>query len=214
MRLSTIVIVGNGKTSRSNVEALLSDAFLLNKDLIVNFVSRTSQSEGITWAQQYTASSGIVGTVYGSDTSLDFEKVLKDNADRKIEFYILWDDEDFDCLEAIKFCEKNNLEAFDLTNGLVRIKPSKNPIEVPTLLDMPEVERTASVEPKKSDLKKVVIEEYDDEDEDEEDEDDDEEYESEGIIVEGIQEIARIFAMAIAAELKELLKPEDSDESK
>lgn len=209
MRLQTIVVVGNGKTSRANVEAILGDAFLVNKEVKINFVARTTQSEGLTWAQQYTASQGIIGTVYGSESSLSFNQVLEDNSGRQIEFYILWDDEDFDCLEAIKFCQENGIPAFDLTNGLVPIK-TKGTFTTPTLLDMPEVERVVS---NKTDLKKVVIEEYDDDEEEDEEEDDEEELDSETIVLEGIQEIARIFAMAIAAELKELLKPEGKNDS-
>lgn len=212
MRLRTIVVLGNGKTSRANVDAILGDAITVHKDSVqFAFVSRSTQSEGISWAQQYVAESGCVGVVYGSDSSLDLSKVVADNSNRDIEFYLLWDDEDFDCLEAVSFCQSNNIPMFDLSNGLVAIKPATK-IEQPVLSGMPEVEKITN--PEVGLTKKVIKTDEEEEEEEEEFEDDEEEMDSEDIILEGIQEIARVFAMAIAAELKVLLKPEEPNEDK
>lgn len=212
MRLQTVVIIGNGKTSRANVEAILSDVITVHKENIqFAFIARSTQSEGITWAQQYVAEQGRVGVVYGSDLSLDLKKLKEDNAGRTIEFYVLWDDEDYDCLEAVSFCQENNIAMFDLTNGLIAIKPSVK-IEQPVLVEMPEVEKITN--PEAGLVKKVIKTDEEEEEEEEEFEDDEEELDSEDIILEGIQEIARVFAMAIAAELKTILKPEADNEDK
>jgi hypothetical protein len=107
--------------------------------------------------------------------------------------------------------------SFDLTNGLVAIKPITTDIKPrPVVAAMPEVETKVNPIEVKKDAKYkssfLKIEEDEEEDYDEED-DDEEEYESSDIILEAVEEIAKIFAVAIASAIKEAME-KGPDESK
>ena len=108
--------------------------------------------------------------------------------------------------------------SFDLTNGLVAIKPITTDIKPrPVVAAMPEVEAKVNPIEVKKDAKYkssfLKIEEDEEEDYDEEDDDDEEEYESSDIILEAVEEIAKIFAVAIASAIKEAME-KGPDESK
>ena len=83
---------------------------------------------------------------------------------------------------------------------------------------MPEIETKVNPDIKdgskyKSNFVKVTVHEDDDEDEEEEEDDGEYEYESSEIIFEAIEEIAKIFAVAVASAIKEAMK-ETPDEPK
>ena len=215
MRRVTIAVIGNGKTSRANVEALLNDTIESFDETHVALVYDKAPSEGVVWARQYSESKSIP---YKEYSDLNFSTFVEDNKDRETKFFILWDDEDFECVEAIRCSQENSIMSFDLTNGLVAIKPITTDIKPrPVVAAMPEVEAKVNPIEVKKDAKYkssfLKIEEDEEEDYDEEDDDDEEEYESSDIILEAVEEIAKIFAVAIASAIKEAME-KGPDESK
>jgi len=215
MRRVTIAVIGNGKTSRANVEALLNDTIESFDETHVALVYDKAPSEGVVWARQYSESKSIP---YKEYSDLNFSTFVADNKDRETKFFILWDDEDFECVEAIRCSQENSIMSFDLTNGLVAIKPITTDIKPrPVVAAMPEVEAKVNPIEVKKDAKYkssfLKIEEDEEEDYDEEDDDDEEEYESSDIILEAVEEIAKIFAVAIASAIKEAME-KGPDESK
>ena len=216
MRRVTIAVIGNGKTSRANVEALLNDTIESFDETHLALIYDNTPSEGVTWSKQYAESKNIL---YKEYSALDFSGLILDNKDKEIKFFILWDDEDFECVEAIRCSQENSLTAFDLTNGLVSIKSITTEIKPRTAPSvMPEIETKVNPDIKdgskyKSNFVKVTVHEDDDEDEEEEEDDGEYEYESSEIIFEAIEEIAKIFAVAVASAIKEAMK-ETPDEPK
>ena len=216
MRRVTIAVIGNGKTSRANVEALLNDTIESFDETHVALVYDKAPSEGVVWARQYSESKSIP---YKEYSDLNFSTFVADNKDRETKFFILWDDEDFECVEAIRCSQKHNIMSFDLTNGLVAIKSITTDIKPRQFENMPEVETKVnptdySKKETKYESSFVRIEKDQEEEEDYDDEeDDDEEYESSDIILEAVEEIAKIFAVAIASAIKEAME-KGPDESK
>lgn len=215
MRRVTIAVIGNGKTSRANVEALLNDTIESFDETYIALIYDKTPSEGVVWAKQYSDSKSIT---YKEYSDLDFSNFVIDNKDRETKFFILWDDEDFECVEAIRCSQENSFAAFDLTNGLVSIKSITKDIKPRTApAVMPEVETKVNINIKDegksaSNFVKITVHEDEEEDYDEED-DDEEEYESSDIILEAVEEIAKIFAVAIASAIKEAME-KGPDESK
>jgi len=206
MRRVTIAVIGNGKTSRANVEALLNDTIESFDETYIALIYDKAPSDGVVWAKQYSDSKSLQ---YKEYSDLNFSSFVTDNKDRETKFFILWDDEDFECVEAIRCSQENNIASFDLTNGLVAIKPITTNIKPrPVVTAMPEVEAQVKPNELKTNSKNpstfVKIEE--DEEEDYDEEDDDEEYESSDIILEAVEEIAKIFAVAIASAIKEAME--------
>jgi hypothetical protein len=209
MRRVTIAVIGNGKTSRANVEALLNDTIESFDETYIALIYDKTPSEGVVWAKQYSDSKNIT---YKEYSDLDFSSFVIDNKDRETKFFILWDDEDFECVEAIRCSQKHNITSFDLTNGLVAIKSITTDIKPRQFENMPEVETKVNpIDYSKKEAKnesnfvKVTVHEDDDEEEDYED-DDEGEYESSDIILEAVEEIAKIFAVAIASAIKEAME--------
>ena len=215
MRRVTIAVIGNGKTSRANVEALLNDTIESFDETYLALIYDNTPSEGVTWSKQYAESKSIPFKEY---SALDFSGLTVDSKDREIKLFILWDDEDFECVEAIRCSQENSFAAFDLTNGLVSIKSITKDIKPRTApAVMPEVETKVNINIKDeaksaSNFVKITVHEDEEEDYDEED-DDEEEYESSDIILEAVEEIAKIFAVAIASAIKEAME-KGPDESK
>jgi hypothetical protein len=217
MRRVTIAVIGNGKTSRANVEALLNDTIESFDETFLALIYDSTPSEGVTWSKQYAESKAIPFKEY---SALDFSGLTLDSKDREIKLFILWDDEDFECVEAIRCSQENSFAAFDLTNGLVSIKSVTTDIKPRTAPSvMPEVETKVSTDIKdaskyKSNFIKVTVSEDDEEyEEDEEEDEGTDEYESSDIIFEAIEEIAKIFAVAVASAIKEAME-KGPDESK
>jgi len=109
-----IVVVGNGKTSRENVEALIDDYIYANKEIVFHLISTGKQSDGQVWAKQYLTDKKI---------SVEVGNTLETY--KNAAFFILWDDEDDESVNALATAKEQGLPAFDLTNGLVEISPSE-----------------------------------------------------------------------------------------
>ena len=217
MRRVTIAVIGNGKTSRANVDTLLNDTIESFDETHLALIYDNTPSEGVTWSKQYAESKNIL---YKEYSALDFSGLTLDSKDREIKLFILWDDEDFECVEAIRCSQENSFAAFDLTNGLVSIKSITKDIKPRTApAVMPEVETKVNTNIKdegKSASNFVKITVHEDDEEYEEDDEEDEgtdEYESSDIIFEAIEEIAKIFAVAVASAIKEAME-KGPDESK
>jgi hypothetical protein len=208
MRRVTIAVIGNGKTSRANVEALLNDTIESFDETYVALIYDKTPSEGVVWAKQYSDSKSIT---YKEYSDLDFSTFVTDNKDRETKFFILWDDEDFECVEAIRCSQKHNIRSFDLTNGLVAIKSITTDIKPRQFENMPEVETKVnptdySKKETKNESNFVRIEKDQEEEYEDEEDDDEGEYESSDIILEAVEEIAKIFAVAIASAIKEAME--------
>jgi hypothetical protein len=208
MRRVTIAVIGNGKTSRANVEALLNDTIESFDETYIALIYDKTPSEGVVWAKQYSDSKSIT---YKEYSDLDFSTFVTDNKDRETKFFILWDDEDFECVEAIRCSQKHNIRSFDLTNGLVAIKSITTDIKPRQFENMPEVETKVnptdySKKETKNESNFVRIEKDQEEEYEDEEDEDEGEYESSDIILEAVEEIAKIFAVAIASAIKEAME--------
>lgn len=146
-----IVVVGNGKTSRENVEALIDDYLYANPKVHVILYSVTRLSEGQIWLKQYLEFRGISHRSYLGDLPKD--DIKSDN----VAMFILWDDADVDSQPLLDVANENGWPAFDLTNGLHQINAvnavmtvEKRDTPEPKKVVEPVVEASKEVAPKKS----------------------------------------------------------------
>lgn len=103
-----IVVVGNGKTSRENVEALIDDYFYANPEMTLYTYNLGRPSEGQVWAIQYAEEKGI------KHTHIKEVQPMENMA-----FFVLFDENDNDSLVAVEAAVVEiGAPAFDLTNGL------------------------------------------------------------------------------------------------
>ena len=172
-----IIVTGNGKTSRANVEALVDDYIHANPELTFTLANPVRLSEGQVWLKQYLDDKEIAFEVELSDP-----KVTEENS----AMFILWDDDDPESLSSLAIAKEGSIPAFDLTDGLNALVPqaSIKAVKAPAI---PEQEQ--------------MTEEEVDADEDEEDPE-----EFEDPLYEAVRIIADIFAEAIGKELKRALK--------
>ena len=225
MRRVTIAVIGNAKTTRANVEALISDIVDSVDEAAIVTVFDKKQSEGQIWAEQFAVEKGLQHGVYDHN---DYKTMLSEQKN-EIKFFILWDDEDPDCQLAASIAQDKKIPAFDLTDGLMMISLNSEPIAKPVKAEIPEVETKVSAEPVEAQLSTPTINQpvrvsigeletfftdvLDNEDEDEDEEDlEDEEDDTEVIDDLGdlmkalIEEMATIFANKVAEELVEKFK--------
>ena len=208
MRRVTIAVIGNGKTSRANVEALLGDIFDSVDQATVSFLA-DSGAEGSTWAKQFSEDRGAEVKTYSSLKGV-YDSV-PDATD--LRFFLLWDDEDPACQNAAAFAQEHNIPMFDLTDGLVRITTKTERIDPVKPVVMPEVEKQVSPDPQPVKMTKRVVEEPEEELE-EEVEEEVEEYEDEvldysslgDILTEAFEEVAKVMAAAFVTEVRRLLE--------
>jgi hypothetical protein len=177
-----ILVAGNGKTSRANVEALIDDYIHANPKVVIHLYSTDRLSEGQVWLKQYLEEKEIE-----HHTKLGSLEVPKG----KTAMFILWDDEDNDSLIALSAAKETDTPAFDLTNGLVALVPPS---------DLPKVEASKMPVQEMLPVDEAVVTP------DSDDEEDDEDSDYEDPLYEAIQIIAEIFAESIARELKKVLK--------
>jgi hypothetical protein len=205
-----VIVAGNGKTSRVNVEVLLEDHYHANGDggvLVVPF--NRVPSEGQVWALQLAKAKKKEAIVFASElanfTEIDSVSAqissnpIKDAVDRfagdKTAAFLLWSDEDEDCLNILSECNSYNIPAFDLTEGLVQIKPNKEiKFEQESMPVHEEIK-----EEKLFDIPKHIKLNLEDEDEEESEEDVD-------LLYESLDEIARIFASLVVQHIKDGLQ--------
>jgi hypothetical protein len=191
-----IIIAGNGNTTRANVEALIDDYFYANKELKVYIAVNSAISEGQIWAAQYAVDKEISVTAYmtqGSKmTGLPLEAPRQNDEDpvrkacgehKDIIGFLLWNDEDVECLNALGVLDEYGIQALDLTNGLATIS-SAQPIKQVKAPEIPREEQVVEPEPTP--------------------EPDEEEYEDP--LYEAIRTIAGIFAEELAEKLAEVLR--------
>jgi hypothetical protein len=168
------LIVGSGKTSRTNVEALLDDYFYINKkDILILLPVVSSPSEGQIYAAQYakdkdidvlvsaplnTSLAGLPSAnLMDSDNPIADIFAAYDTTKDIVDVLILWDDDDPLCTEALAWAKKMGVQAQDLTNGMIAITPADD-LQVPDAVNIPEQE--------------TLVGEFTDDDEDEDDADD------------------------------------------
>jgi hypothetical protein len=221
MRRVTIAVIGNAKTTRANVEALISDIVDSVDEAAIVTVFDKKQSEGQVWAEQFAADKGLQHGVYDHN---DYKTMLGEQKN-EIKFFILWDDEDPDCQLAASVAQENKIPAFDLTDGLMMISLNSEPIAKPVKAEVPEVETKVSAEPVEPQLSTPTInqpirvsigdletlfndevEELEDSEDDEDLEDEDEsDYDLGELMTLAIEEAGRIFAKSFAEEFKKHL---------
>lgn len=191
-----IIIAGNGDTTRANVEALIDDYFYANKELTVYIAVNSAISEGQIWAAQYAVDKEISVIAYMNEgakmTGLPLEAVRHNDTDpvrkasqahKDIIGFLLWNDEDVECLNALGVLDEYGIEALDLTNGLATISSAK-PIKQVKAPEIPQEEQVVEPEPEPE----VESEEYEDP------------------LYEAIRTIAGIFAEELAEKLAEVLR--------
>lgn len=175
-----IIVAGNGKTSRANIEALVDDYIYANPEIKFNICNSSGLSEGQVWLKQYL-----------DDKEIPWENTKEPTPSEgsiSSALFILWNDEDTESLNALAYAKDNGLPAFDLTDGLVELVPQGD-VQAVVAPVMPEQE---------------VIPESEETSVDTEDEEYGEEFEDP--LYEAINIVASIFAEAIAKELKKVLK--------
>jgi len=191
-----IIIAGNGDTTRANVEALIDDYFYANKELKVYIAVNSAISEGQIWAAQYAVDKEISVIAYMNEgakmTGLPLESPRQNDADpvrkaiqehKDVIGFLLWNDEDVDCLNALGVLDEYGIQALDLTNGLATIS-SAQPIKQVKAPEIPKEEQVVEPEPELE----PEVEEYEDP------------------LYEAIRTIASIFAEELAEKLAEVLR--------
>jgi hypothetical protein len=161
-----MVVIGNGKTARSNVDAILSD-FVESVDVAdLVLVYDQKPSDGAVWAKQFAEEK--LGSVTGFADN-NYTALLSAFPKEDLKFFILWDDEDPECQLAASFAQANAIPAFDLTDGLMMISLKQSKIEAPVVSVIPIAEEVAQaviadpVEPVKAPEPVVEDEEEDEE---------------------------------------------------
>jgi len=173
-----IIVTGNGKTSRANVEALVDDYIHANPKIKFTLANPVRLSEGQVWLKQYLADKEIEVAVELSNP----ENIQENSA-----MFILWDDDDPESLSSLAIAKENRIPAFDLTEGLNELVPQDSIKSV-----------AAPVIPEQEQMTEEEIEaDVDDEEAAEEFEDP---------LYEAVRIVADIFAEAIGKELKRVLK--------
>ena len=221
MRRVTIAVIGNGKTTRANVEALITDMVEAMDSVALASVYKDKPSDGQVWSQQLAESKNIPWVAYDSN---DYKTLLKEHKDSEIKFFMLWSDEDPDCQLAASVAQENNILAYDLTDGLMKIALNSAPIAEPVVADIPEVETQVSDEPitppvsEPSRVRRISLEDLEATIEEAlaaDEEAEDEEYEEESaeviddlgdLLKALIEEMATIFANKVAEELVDKFK--------
>jgi hypothetical protein len=140
MRRVTIAVIGNAKTTRANLEALISDVIDSVDEAGIVTVYDKTPSDGVTWATQYAKDKEIL---IGSYEGNNYDELIAENSVDEIKFFMLWDDEDPDCQLAASVAQEHRILAYDLTNGLMLIPISSTPILRPIQAQIPAAEEVA-----------------------------------------------------------------------
>ena len=200
MRRVTIAVIGNAKTTRANVEALIGDVVDSVDEARIVTVFKDTQSEGLVWATQYAQDKDIFA---GSYTDDEYDALFAEHSADELKFFMLWDDEDPECQLAASRAQEYRVMAYDLTDGLILIPLNSAPIARPIQAPIPKVEEIAVEVP----VIEVIIESSEPI---EEDEDEGEYYEPaynmEEALTTLVSEMGRIFARSFADEFKKLIK--------
>lgn len=203
-----VLIAGNGTTSRANLDALMEDHYYANGadgTLVMAYKNKPSQGqvfaaqlardkskEIIIFAEDSAQFEGVPGGVNFTESKNPIQDAVKHIKGEKAVAFILWDDEDEDCLNTLAICNEMNIPCYDLTDGLNALKASKD------------------IKAKEEPI--VPFAETIEEEETEELEDEDEEFDDEDEIIEevftGLEALAKLIARAVVAELNASNQPQ------
>jgi hypothetical protein len=181
-----IIVIGNGKTSRANVEALIDDYIYANPKLHIHFHYEKAMSEVQFWLKQYA-----------EDKNLDYSissgsEELKYGSDDSVAMFIVWSDEDPESANALVLAKEKGIPAFDFTNGLAVLVASDTAKQVKAP-EIPEQEELSVKDDKEEDVtqitskKEIIFEEDSDP------------------LYDAIDYIAKTIAEAVAKEIKKAL---------
>lgn len=198
MRRVTIAVIGNAKTTRANLEALISDVVDSVDEAIIATVYDKNPSEGIVWAEQYAQDKGLPILKYPEN---NYDALLAENPREDLKFFMLWDDEDSACQLAASVAQETRILAYDLTDGLMLIPLASEPITRPQRPQIPEAETSVST-PEIKVIEETKVEEPDSED----NSDYDSEYDLEETLTVLVSELGKIFARSFADEFKRIIK--------
>ena len=208
MRRVTIAVIGNAKTTRANVEALISDVVDSVDKAIIATVYDQVQSEGLIWAEQWAADKGVPVLQYPNN---DYDHLFAENSPEDVKFFLLWDDEDTESQLAASRAQEARVLAYDLTDGLILIPLNSEPISRPVGASIPQAE-IVTPEVKETSVKikttpEITIEDALEEEEEEyEDDRYDGEYDLEDTLTVLVSELGKIFARSFAKEFKRIIK--------
>jgi len=204
MRQVTIAVMGNGKTTRANVEALIGDVVDSVDEAIIAIVYDEKKSDGVEWAYQYAIDKELPVLDYSRN---NYAEMFAENSLDELRFFALWDDDDSECQTAASMAQQNNIPVYDLTNGLMLVSLSKETIVSPPRVVMPVVETQMTEEPAPvKEVLKPIEEALVDDEEEPDDEIYDSEYDLEENLVVLISEMGKIFARSFAKEFKRIIK--------
>lgn len=157
MRRVTIAVIGNAKTTRANLEALINDVVDSVDEASLVTVFNDTPSDGLQWATQYAQDKCIDKGAYDDN---NYEALIAEKNVDELKFFMLWDDEDPECQLAASVAQEHRIPAYDLTNGLMLIPLSNAPIARPVQAEIPKVEE-AVVEPEVVTVEVIVEPEED-----------------------------------------------------
>lgn len=182
-----IYVVGNGKTSRANVEALIDDYIYANPKVKFYLYSIAGLSEAQVWLKQYL-----------EDQKVEFEVFIRGEGVPETDqgtsaYFILWSDEDPESNNLLAAAKENGFPAFDLTNGLAALTAVED-IQVIKSPEIPKQEQV--IEPSHPSVDNFVDNEAIEDDEDFEESDE------EDPLYTAIYHLAKIFAEVVVKELK------------
>lgn len=237
----TVAIFGNGKTTRSNVEALIGD-FKDAVDSLDIVISGAYVGDGGVWVLQYAEAQEI--PLKECEDPFAVIEAIEDKS--SVKFFLLWDDEDPVCQEVATFAKAHAIQMYDLTDGLIRISTSANPAPVADTQPKAEAKEEplfeaepaekpnfgweftqkstatataapATTVPTPAPAESLGLDEDEDYDYDDDYEDDEDEFgflNSGDLIVTALEEAGRIFASAFVEEMLRLLRQDGDDKAK
>jgi hypothetical protein len=193
MRRVTIAVIGNAKTTRANLEALIGDVVESVDQATVVTVYNEAPSEALIWATQYAQDKGIETLQYPDN---NYEALVAEHKREELRFFMLWSDEDPECQLAASMAQEFNVPAYDLTDGLILIPLNQAPISRPAKTEAPIIESVVNPEP----TQQPELPSEDEVDEEAE------EYDLGEIMTLALEEAGKIFARSFATEFMKLLK--------
>lgn len=140
-----VAIVGSGKTTRNNVESLIAD-FKDAVDSLTILLPTTDVTEGMIWAKQYAESQEIAVVEDENVYKAIYELNLLTEKTVELKLFVLWDDDDSSCQNAVAFAQEHNIPVFDLTDGLIRIPTDEIKVDARPETDMPDIETNVKAE--------------------------------------------------------------------
>lgn len=141
MRRVTIAVIGNAKTTRANLEALISDFVDSVDEAKLAVIYDSAPSDGQVWTIQYA--DGPIAEYPKNN----YEQFFIDNADREVKFFLLYSEDDEAANAALIEAKAHAVTSYDLTDGLLMLgvpMPVKTaPVPAETVVLEPQVEEPA-----------------------------------------------------------------------